>query len=239
MLVSLARIRDSRLVETLSGWPRRLAAVGCLALAALAAVSAPRAGAAGPTSEVVVAARDIQPGSVLGPGDLRTVVAPADVVPPTALRAASAAIGHSVAGLLSKGEPLTPGRLLDTGISGSLRPGQVAVAITLPSHGQADILKPGATIDLYLGATSTLVDGAPVIAGVDPTGTTGSGGSAAEKAAAGRRLLSGLRVLSVLPTSPDDSTSGVSVVVATDTDGAQLLAAHLAGPFLATLAPTG
>ena len=45
---------------------------------------------------------------------------------------------------MSRGEPLTAARLLDTGIAGALEPGQVALTIGLTGGDQAAILQAGA-----------------------------------------------------------------------------------------------
>jgi Flp pilus assembly protein CpaB len=170
---------------------------------------------------VVVAVRALHPGTVLAAADLATARWPDALVPGSAVRELSHAVGHTVAAAMAKGEPLTAARLLDTGMSAALEPGQVALTIGLASGNQAAILQAGALVDVYaVGSDAGYVSGSPL-----PSG-------------AGRRLGTNLRVLAVLPASNDPpSSAGPSLVLAADRATAARLADTPAGQFLASLVP--
>jgi Flp pilus assembly protein CpaB len=219
MLIS--RLRWSGRLSTLAGWPRRAAALLCLALAAWSAVGRHGSPAPEHRSSVVVVVRALHPGTVLAAADLATARWPDALVPGSAVRELSHAVGHTVAAAMAKGEPLTAARLLDTGMSAALEPGQVALTIGLASGNQAAILQAGALVDVYaVGSDAGYVSGSPL-----PSG-------------AGRRLGTNLRVLAVLPASNDPpSSAGPSLVLAADRATAARLADAPAGQFLASLVP--
>jgi Flp pilus assembly protein CpaB len=77
----------SRLGQVPGVWPRRLIALACLLLAGLSALHAdrPSARADTPTAEVVIAARDLLAGTVVGADDERSAAWPASLRPATAL----------------------------------------------------------------------------------------------------------------------------------------------------------
>ena len=168
-----------------------------------------------------MAVRALRPGTVLAAADLGAVRWPDGLVPGSAVRDLSHAVGRTVAAAMTRGEPLTTARLLDTGISAALQPGQVAPTITLADGGQAAILQAGALVDVYAaGAEATYVSGSPL-----PSGTS-------------RRLGTGLRVLAVLPASNDPpGSAGPSLVLAADRSTAARLADVPSGQFLASLVP--
>lgn len=206
----------------LAGWPRRIAALFCLGLAVLSAISSHAAPAVGHTSAVVVTARPLRPGTVLAASDLAAVLWPDAIVPAAAVLRFSDALGHTVASAMTRGEPLTTARLLDTSMSASLAPGQVAVTVGLTGSNQAAILHAGDSVDLYAASSeAALIDGRPL------PGSTG------------RRVGTDVRVLAVLP-APSGATldgSGASLVIAADRTTAARLADHPTGQFLASLVP--
>jgi pilus assembly protein CpaB len=209
--------------SVLAGWPRRIAALLCLALALLSAVTSYASPAAGHTSSVVVAAKPLRPGTVLAATDLAAVPWPDAMVPAAAVLRFSDAVGHTVGAAMTRGEPLTAARLLDTGISAALEPGQVALTIGLASGNQAAILQAGDLIDLYAASPeAALVNGQPL-----PTG------------AGSRRLGTDVRVLAVLPASGDGAFdgTGASLVISADRTTAARLADRPTGQFLASLVP--
>jgi len=211
--------RLTGVLVVLSGWPRRVAAVLCLALAAISALGTPDSPASQRRSLLVVTARPLEPGTVLAAGDLATIGWPDELLPTGAVRRAADVLGHTVAAAMTRGEPLTTARLLDTGMSAALKPGQVALTIGLAAGNQAAILQAGALVDLY-AADSALVSGSPPPAG------------------AGRLLGSNLRVLAVLPASAEPTAgSGASLVIAADRSTAARFADHSTGQFLASLVP--
>lgn len=131
---------------------------------------------------------------------------------------------------MARGEPLTPFRLLDTGIADSLSPSQVGATITLSDPGQAVIVHTGASIDIYLGSSPDAVvlsDGRPVA------------GSPLPSSSAGRPIASEIRVIAVLPNADGGGTgrASLTIVAAVDRPTAARLAEHPAGPFIATLRP--
>jgi hypothetical protein len=191
-------------------------------VAALSALASPAAPSHEHRSPVLVTSKPLPPGTVLTAADLATALWPEEAVPAAAVRRLSDALGHTVGAAMSRGEPLTAARLLDTGISAALAPGQVALTIGLAGGDQAAILHAGALIDLYAAdADTALIGGSP----------SPSGG--------GRRLGTGLRVLAVLPPSPERAgdSGGASLVIAADRATAARLADRPAGQFLASLVP--
>jgi Flp pilus assembly protein CpaB len=219
----LVPFRFTRHLSFLAGWPRRIAAMLCLALALLSALTSHAPPSAGHTSSVVVTAKPLRPGTVLVATDLAAVVWPAATVPAAAVLRFSDALGRTVGAAMTRGEPLTAARLLDTGISAALDPGQVALTIGLAGGNQAAILQAGALVDLYPASSETaLVEGQPL-----PAGT------------AGRRLAANVRVLAVIPPPEDGAIAGggPSLVIAADRATAGRLADSPAGQFLASLVP--
>jgi pilus assembly protein CpaB len=210
------------LLAILAGWPRRVAAVLCLVLAALTALGSTDAPASRHRSPVVVTAKPLSPGAVLAAADLAILDWPDELVPAGAVRRLADVLGHTVAAAMTPGEPLTAARLLDTGLSAALKPGQVALTIGLASGSQAAILQAGALVDLYAADSDTaLIAGSPLPAG------------------SGRLLGASLRVLAVLPAraEPAGEAAGPSLVIAADRSTAARFADHPAGQFLASLVP--
>ncbi|HEX8095613.1 SAF domain-containing protein [Jatrophihabitans sp.] len=219
----LAPSRFARHLSILAGWPRRVAALLCLVLALVSALTSHAPAAAGHTASVVVTAKPLRPGTVLRAADLAAARWPEALVPAAAVLRLADALGHTVGAAMTRGEPVTAARLLDTGISAALDPGQVALTISLAGGHQAAILQAGALVDLYAASADTaLVDGQPL-----PAGT------------ASRRLGTNVRVLAVLPTAGDGALggAGTGLVIAADRGTAARLADRPAGQFLASLVP--
>lgn len=208
-------------LSVLAGWPRRAAALLCLTLAVLSAVGRHDAPAPEHRSSVIVAARSLRPGTVLAAADLAATPWPDGLVPAGAVGELSHAVGRTVAAAMTRGEPLTAARLLDTGISAALGPGQVALTIGLAGGNQAAILQAGALVDIYAAnPDAAYVSGSPL-----PSGT-------------GRRVGTNLRVLAVLPVSDNlPGSAGPGLVLAADRTTAARLAVAPAGQFLASLVP--
>jgi Flp pilus assembly protein CpaB len=211
-------------VPSLAGWPRRLAALLCLTLAVLSALTSlhsPSSAQSEARIQVVLTTHSLPAGTVLTRADLKLVQWPASWVPPDALASTDAALGRPIGAAMSAREPLTAKRMLDGSITGSLKPRQVALSITLPDVGQAAILSAGAMIDLWAA------NDAPVIADGKPV----SGG------ALGREIATAVRVLVVVPPSERASATGLTVVLAVDRTAASRLANQPSGTLLATLRP--
>jgi Flp pilus assembly protein CpaB len=136
------------------GWPRalalrRLTAAALILLAALLAVR-PGAGAGEPTRPLVVAARDLAPGASLSLADVRVVAVPAGIRPATGLGSADEVSGRVLAGAAAEGEPITRARLVGPEntrlVTGG--PDAVAVPVRLADAAVADLLTPGARVDV-------------------------------------------------------------------------------------------
>lgn len=178
---------------------RALAAVsaGGAVLVGLQAVSPPPP----PTRPVLVAARDLVPGDVLGRSDLTYAHLPPATVPDGVLAEADA-LGRTTAAPLRRGEPLTDVRV----VSGSLvsgYPGRVAAPVRIADAGSVRLLRTGDRVDV-LAADPQGVNGAVVVAHDAPV--------VALPRAAGSGLSSGL-------------TSGGLVVLAVREETAAALAA--------------
>lgn len=217
----LTRFRLAGHLAMLAGWPRRVAALLCLALAVLSALTS-HPPPEGHRSPVVVTAKPLRPGTVLAATDLAAVLWPDASVPVAAVRRLSDALGRTVGAAMTRGEPLTAARLLDTGISAALAPGEVALTIGLAGGNQAAILQAGALIDLYAASPAALVEGHPL-----------------PGQAASHRLGTNVRVLAVVPAESDRATgsSTSSLVIAADRATAARLADRSAGEFVASLVP--
>jgi pilus assembly protein CpaB len=101
----------SEIAARLSGWPRRLLALGCVLLAAVTAMGdrhEPPPAAAG---SVVVAARDLPAGAQLTGSDVRVLAWPVNLRPPGAISRPAQVIGRRLAGPIRAKEALTGTRL--------------------------------------------------------------------------------------------------------------------------------
>lgn len=109
-----------------------LAALVCGIMAALAAVAAIRGYLE--LSPVVVAAKDLKPGQVVGESDVKLEHVPARLVPAGAAKAVQEVVGRATASYLAAGAPVPGAALLPpaaAGAAGKLRahPGRLAVAL--------------------------------------------------------------------------------------------------------------
>ncbi|MFI6484306.1 flagellar biosynthesis protein FlgA [Nonomuraea sp. NPDC050663] len=126
-------------------WIRRFARrrrlIGA-ALAALAMLSAHTAlsPSPGPTTDVLIATRDLSPGP-LQPGDLRRTRTPRSAVPDGAVLD-----GKTLATPMRRGEILTDVRLLGTALLARLPPGTVATPVRVADPELTTLLTPGAAI---------------------------------------------------------------------------------------------
>ena len=170
---------------------------------------------------VVVAGRDLASGMTLAGADVRVEQWPVADVPATAVTETSRVLGRRIGAPMARGEPVTRARLLNTAITGALRPGQVASTLNVAGPNSDALLQAGSIVDLYAVATSpVLVEGAAV-----------------PGAASARAVADDVTVLSVLPAAPASNSGQATLVVATNRSVAALLAAHASGTFLATLVP--
>ncbi len=136
----------------------RLLAAG-LAAGSLAAALSVLAPAPGATVDVVVAARDLGPGTTLRDDDLRLAALPVAAVPDGAVTRPAALVGASVAGAVRRGEPLTDVRLVGPGLlRGAV--GMVAVPVRLAEEGVAALVSAGDAVDVVAASTPDPVAGA-------------------------------------------------------------------------------
>lgn len=160
----LRRLRRAR--RALLRHRRPLAA----ALAALAVASAVQASAAPPaaTVPVLVAARDLGPGVVIGPADLATGQFRPGSVPDGTVRPRDA-VGRRLVGPVRRGEPLTDVRLLDDALLARY-PGSSAVPVRLGDADAAALLRVGDRVTLLAadpqapGPAVAVAENAPVLA---------------------------------------------------------------------------
>ncbi len=123
--------------------PRTRAAivVAFVVLVVLAGTAHAATGRDGPPTTVYVATHELQPGDVLGPGDVRRRDWPRDLVPDGAVERPTG----TVRALVPTGAVITTGHLGEDAIAAAVTTGQVAVPIPLEL---APALRPGSAIDL-------------------------------------------------------------------------------------------
>lgn len=169
---------------------RRLLAALLVAIAVAAGLQA----VAGPppaTREVLVPARDLEAGHVLGPADLESRSLASSGLPAGLVADPS---GGRLATPVRRGEPVTDVRLSRQALLESY-PQLAALPIRIPDAGAVALLSPGDLIDLLAtdpegGGTRMLLSGVPVLA-LPPSAT----GESAAAGPLGGRLV----VLGVLP----------------------------------------
>ena len=154
-----------------------------------------------------MAAEDLPGGSTLGVDDIALADAPASYVTPGSLADAESVLGRTLAGDIAAGEPITSSRLVTTGPRAD---GLHTVPVRLADPEAADLLVPGAVVDLVLASGDisgrVIAEGATVV--TVPRGTTSPG------------------------LGPSSRTAGSLIVVATDRRTAVALAAVGAQPGL-------
>ncbi|MFC4603343.1 SAF domain-containing protein [Rhodococcus kronopolitis] len=124
--------------------------VTAAALTALAAVLLVRGDRDGDTVPVVTAARDLAPGAVLRPEDLRLTPLRTDAVPNGVVRRIDEATGRTLAGPARAGEPLTDVRVLGPRLAGAAAgvPDARVVPIRLADPEVTDLLREGDRVDV-------------------------------------------------------------------------------------------
>jgi pilus assembly protein CpaB len=128
---------------------RRITATALVLLAAALALR-PGSARGQPTVPTLVAARDLAPGITLVPGDVRLVDVPGSLRPAASLGSTDEVAGRVLASAATTGEAITRARLVgpeNTRLAtGS--PDAVAVPIRLADPAVADLLNPGAHVDV-------------------------------------------------------------------------------------------
>lgn len=160
-----------------SGWRRvlllrRIAAGLLVGLAAVLALG-PQAGSS-PRAQVVVAARDLAPGTVLDVAAVALRELPRHTAPDGAMTSVDAVAGRLLAAPLRRGEPITDVRLAGAELAriATADPAAVGVPLRLSDPGVAALLHPSATVDVVtLGETRqqplVLARGATVLTVID------------------------------------------------------------------------
>ena len=147
---------------------RRLLSAGLAATAVLLVVAELRPPPE-PEAPVLVAARDVAAGAVLGAADLRVEGMPHHGVQPGALAAMTDAVGRRVGAGLVRGEALTASRLVPRGTLDGLPPGRVALHVVSADPASVDLLAPGSAARVYPAAGGpALAVGARVLAADPP-----------------------------------------------------------------------
>jgi Flp pilus assembly protein CpaB len=141
-----------RVRRTVLARRRGLAAL-CAGLAVAVAMQA-NAAPAPPEVEVLVAARDLSPGAVVGPGDLARVGFRPGSVPDGTRTSAEAVLGRRTVGPVRRGEPLTDVRLLGPGLLAE-HPGSVAVPVRLADPAAVRLLRVGDRVDILAADAAT------------------------------------------------------------------------------------
>ncbi|MGW4476449.1 Flp pilus assembly protein CpaB [Nonomuraea sp. NPDC004354] len=143
---------------------RRLIAAALAALSLACALTVLRPGP-GPTTTVLVATKDLKPGT-LHQGDLQPAHLPAAAVPDGAL--STGAVGRTLAAPMRRGEPLTDVRLVNPALLATLPPGTVAMPVRIADPDAVRLLSPGDAIGVLAAWDSgqvaqTVAERVPVI----------------------------------------------------------------------------
>jgi Flp pilus assembly protein CpaB len=161
---------------------RRVLSAVLAGAAVLGCVAVARTPEGGPRTAVVVAAHDLPAGHLLGPVDVVVQQRPTGFAPARSMRTAGELSGHRLAGPVTAGEVLTPGRLLGPGLLHGRDDGARAVHVPVADPGALAMVGAGDTVDL-VASTGEVLAGAVTVLSVDApsergglTGVTGAGG---------------------------------------------------------------
>lgn len=142
-------------------WLRTVVARRVLAglLVLLAAAAAWRDDPRDDGTDVVVAARDLTPGSALTAQDLRVERLSSATIPDGALKRLDDVAGRTLAGPARRGEALTDVRLLGSRLAESAAgPDARIVALPLADAALLDLLRPGDVVDVVAAPASADTD---------------------------------------------------------------------------------
>lgn len=146
---------DAALLDRISvrpGWTRTVLCrrIAAALLALVAVVLFARDATATDHVRVVVAARDLAPGAQLAPDDVLVAEFTPTTVPDGALGSIDEVDGHTVAGPVRAGEPITDVRLLSSRLAESAIEASDAriVPVRLGDSGVTDVLRSGDTVDV-------------------------------------------------------------------------------------------
>ena len=190
---------------------RRAVSAVLAGVAVLGCVAVARTPEGGPRTPVVVAARDLPAGHVLRPADLLVQHRPAGFAPGRAVHDAGQVSGRRLAGPLSGGEVLTPGRLVGPGLLDGRGDGARAVHVPVADPGALAMVGAGDTVDL-VAATGQVLASAVTVLSVDrpseSSGLTGIGGAGGGIVAAVDE-----QQAARLASAPPDAVGGTGVTV--------------------------
>lgn len=130
-------------------------AAGYLALGYMNKPLSPRSASASATTQIVVAARDLALGTVLAPGDVKTIAWPSVTVPPGYAGSEEQVVGRGLITPVSANEPLMTAKLADKEAGGGLPivipEGMRAVSVKVDEViGVAGFVLPGTRVDVLV-----------------------------------------------------------------------------------------
>lgn len=170
-----------------------------------------------PTVDLVVAARDLVPGTVLTAADLALTPRRAGAAPADPLRNLDDAVARTVAAPVRAGEPVRVRDVVSPGLVSGLGPGMRATPVRLADEGAAALVRAGDSVDVLASYGSD----------------TGSGATSVVVAADVRVLVApaaaGAASSALLGTAPASSSGGALLVLATSPSQALDLARASAG----------
>lgn len=154
-------------------------------LVVLAAVAALRPDPAGERTDVVIALRDLTPGTPLRDGDVTVESRLATTVPDGATGDIGVALGATLTGPARRGEILTDVRLLGTRLTeASAGPDARIVPLHLADDALVDLIRPGDVVDVLAAGSTDIGPDAPpevvateavvVLVSAEPAGPAGS-----------------------------------------------------------------
>lgn len=155
-------------------------------LVVLAGVATLRSNPDDDRAEVVVAARDLRPGTALTPDDVRLEKHSATTVPDGSRADLSAVIGSTLASPARRGEVLTDVRLLGSRLAESTAgPGARIVSLHLADSALVDLVRVGDVVDVLAAPANDAPGSAPAVSKVVATDAVVVLVSAKEKTQAG------------------------------------------------------
>jgi len=101
------------------------------------------------TTSVVVAARDLSGGAMIGPDDIRIVQMPADLAPAGTEGSTAALLHETLAAPVRAGEPISDRRLVGEALVSGYADGLVAAPVRIDDAEVASLLQVGDRIDVY------------------------------------------------------------------------------------------
>ncbi len=152
----------------------------------LAGVATLRSDPDGDRADVVVAARDLSPGSALTLDDVRVEKRLATTIPDGSPADLGAVVGATLASPTRRGEVLTDARLLGTRLAESTAgPGARIVPLHLADGALIDLVRVGDVVDVLAAPATDAQPGTPAVAKVVATDAVVVLVSAQQKARAG------------------------------------------------------